>query len=191
MNTFEHIVCSSSLWRYISYRQILPWMLSGSTLGEHILEIGAGYGPATKLLGERVERVTSLDYDSNALQELRARENSTGGAAVCGDATRLPFKNESFSSAISVLVLHHLKSVELQDRAFDEAFRVLRPGGVFLAVEITNTWLNKLAHTGSTFTPVMPASTFTRLTKAGFSRIAVDFRSGGFRISATRPKNEP
>ncbi len=161
-------------------------MLSGSRLGDHLLEIGAGYGAATSQLRERVQRVTSLDYDALTLKALRRRYNGDNNAAVCGDAARLPFANQSFTSAIAILVLHHLKSVELQDRAFAEAFRVLRPGGVFLAVEINDNWINRVAHIGSTFTQLVPGSAFARLTKAGFSRVSVDFSAAGFRISAMR-----
>ena len=187
MNSLEHIFCSSSLWRYVSNRQILPWVLSGSHLGDHILEIGAGYGAATSHLSERVGRVTSLEYDPRSLTKWHKQHNGNAHSALCGDASRLPFADQSFSSAIAILVLHHLKSTELQDRAFEEAFRVLRPAGVFLAFEITHSWIHNVGHIGSTYTPVGPGSAFGRLTKAGFSRVSVDFRRGGFRISAIRP----
>jgi SAM-dependent methyltransferase len=192
MNAFEHALCSSSLWRYISKQRVIPWVLSSSRLGGHVLEIGAGYGAATADLRQRVPRVTSLEYDAKSLAKLRARNNpdgdKTGGsAAVCGDASYLPFADQSFSSAMAILVLHHLKSGELQDRAFAEAFRVLRSGGVFLGLEINDSWLNHVGHIGSTFTPVPPGSAFARLARAGFSTISVDFRVGGFRFSAVRP----
>ena len=187
MNGLEHFLCSSSLWRYASQRRVLPWVLSGARLGEHVLEIGAGYGAATSYLGERVERVTSLEYDTHALSKLRQKNskvlNNTG---VCGDASRLPFDDQSFTSAVCILVLHHLKSTELQDRAFEQAFRVLRAGGVFLAFEINDSWIHHLGHIGSTFTPVDPGSVSARLRKAGFSRVSVDIGTGGFRISAMR-----
>ncbi len=190
MNSLEHFFCSSSLWRLASQRRVLPWVLSGSRLGDHLLEIGAGYGAATGHLTERVERVTSLEYDARALAKLR-RQHATiaSTAAVCGDASRLPLADQTFSSAIAILVLHHLKSPELQDLAFAEAFRVLRPGGVFLAFEIVDSWIHHIGHIGSTFTPVGPGSVFARFTKAGFSRVSVDFRTGVFRISAMRPKD--
>ncbi len=162
-------------------------MLSGARLGDHLLEIGAGYGAATSYLQGRVARVTSLEYDANSLAKLKKHGNGQTCSPVQGDAARLPFADQSFSSAIAILVLHHLKSPELQDRAFAEAFRVLRPGGVFLAGEINDSWIHHVGHIGSTFTPVAPGSVFARLGNAGFSRISVDFRTGGFRISAIRP----
>jgi SAM-dependent methyltransferase len=83
-------------------------------------------------------------------------------------------------------MLHHLRSNELQDRAFAEIGRVLRPGGVFLAFEIQDGWMNRVGHIRSTFVPIDPATAFARLGKAGFSRTAVDLWRGGFRIRALR-----
>jgi ubiquinone/menaquinone biosynthesis C-methylase UbiE len=189
MNAFERILCSSSLWRYASKRHVLPWVLSNSGLGDHVLEIGAGYGAATNDLRQRAAWVTSLEYNPTSLAMLKKRTNGGSGAAVCGDASALPFADQSFSSAAAILVLHHLKSAELQDRAFAEALRVLRPGGVFLAFEINDSWIHQVGHIASTFTPLAPASAFARLTRAGFSPVSVDFRVGGFRITARRPQN--
>jgi ubiquinone/menaquinone biosynthesis C-methylase UbiE len=190
MNSFEHALCSSSLWRYVSQKRLLPWLLAGSRLGDHVLEIGAGYGAATGELRTRADRVTSLEYDPASLAKLKAKLNGGACSPVCGDAAILPFADQSFSSATAILVLHHLKSEELQDRAFAETFRVLGAGGIFLAFEINDSWIHHVAHIKSTFTPVAPGSAFARLTKAGFSRVSVDFRVGGFRISATRPKDD-
>jgi SAM-dependent methyltransferase len=190
MNSAEHYFCSSALWGYLTRRQLLPWLLSGARLGDHVLELGAGYGAATEGLGNRVSRVTSLDYDAASIQRLRLKHSGDASAALCGDAARLPFADETFTSAVGILVLHHLQSRELQDRMFAEVFRVLRPGGVFLAFEITDTWLNRAIHYKSTFTPLTPGSAFARLTSAGFSRVSIDFRRGGFRLSATRAKQQ-
>ena len=190
MNTLEHCICSSSLWRYISQRQLLPWVLSDALLGDHLLEIGAGYGAATVHLRERVPRVTSLDYDHNSTRQLKAHHNAHSGGVLRGDASHLPFANETFSSAIAILVLHHLKSRKMQDLAFSEVLRVLRPGGTFLAFEINDSWIHHLGHFKSTFTPLSPGSAFARLTLAGFSRVSVDFRRGGFRLHALRAEPE-
>jgi len=190
MNRLEHLLCASSAWRYLTQRQLLPWVVSGARLGGHVLELGAGYGAATSRLRTAVPRVTSLEYDANSVRELNAHHQDGPGAALRGDAARLPFAGETFSSAIAILVLHHLKSRQLQNEMFAEVFRVLRPGGVFLAFEINDSWIHRLGHIKSTFTPVSPGSAFARLTQAGFSHIAADLRRGGFRLSATRAKEE-
>jgi len=70
MNGFETWFCGSPFWRYVTRRQLLPWMLEGSELGEHVLELGAGLGAATGELGQRVTRVTSLEYDHSFAAKL-------------------------------------------------------------------------------------------------------------------------
>ena len=186
MNRLEHLFCSSSLWQGMTHRYLLPWVLSGARLGDHVLEIGAGHGPATGRLLQLAPRVTSLEYDEKAIRPLKANHCDIGVAPVCGDAAMLPFADHCFTSVVAILVLHHLRSRELQERAFAEAHRVLLPGGSFFAAEITDGWLNRAVHYKSTFTPVAPASALARLTAAGFSRVSVDFRSGGFRIRARK-----
>jgi ubiquinone/menaquinone biosynthesis C-methylase UbiE len=186
MNAAEHLFCSSSLWRYFTGRHLLSRILSCAQLGDHLLEIGAGYGAATAHLQSRVARVTSLDYDLNSVRKLKFRNNGGSTIAVCGDASQLPFACQTFSSAVAILMLHHLKSREIQDRMFAEVLRILRPGGVFLAFDITHLWFHPLLHARSTYTPVSPSSLFSRLTAAGFSKITLDVRTGAFRATATR-----
>jgi ubiquinone/menaquinone biosynthesis C-methylase UbiE len=189
MNAAEHFICSSSLWRYFTRRQLLPWVLSGTRLGDHLLEIGAGSGAATSHLKTRVSRVTSLEYDHNSALRLKSLNNGSV-AAVRGDASSLPFAAQTFSSALAILVLHHLRSTQLQDQMYAEAFRVLRPGGVFIAFEIPDSWFHRIGHIRSIFTPVTPNSVFPRLTAAGFSKITLDVRKGAFRLTAVRPSAE-
>jgi SAM-dependent methyltransferase len=191
MNQLEHFFCATSLWQRMTHRFLLPWVLSGARLGDHVLEIGAGYGAATGHLLKLAPRVTSLEYDPRLLRKLRANHQCAELTALCGDAATLPFADQSFSSAVAILVLHHLKSRELQDRALAEVHRVLRPSGSFFAFEINDGWIHRVAHFRSTFTPVTAGSAFARLTKVGFSKISVDFRSGGYRVSARRTAEEP
>jgi ubiquinone/menaquinone biosynthesis C-methylase UbiE len=185
MNALENWFCSSAFWRKVTRDQILPWTLAAADLGNHLLEIGAGPGAATPELRKRVPRVTSLEYD-HALAMRLARRNGAAGGVVQGDAAALPFADATFTSAIAILVLHHLRSTDLQDHAFSEIRRVLRPGGQFYAVDIADTWLHRAVHIKSTFVPLQPASIRARLAHAGFANISLDFRSGAFRIHATR-----
>jgi ubiquinone/menaquinone biosynthesis C-methylase UbiE len=186
MNRFETWFCGSSYWRFLTRRQLLPWLVGGSKLGDHVLELGAGPGAATEELRRRAARVTSLEYDHEFAARLGARVIGTNASVIQGDAATLPFPNNTFTSAIAILMLHHLRSNDLQDRAFAEIGRVLRPGGVFLAFEIQDGWLNRVGHIRSTFVPVDPATAPARLTVAGFSRATVDPWRSGFRIRAFR-----
>jgi ubiquinone/menaquinone biosynthesis C-methylase UbiE len=194
MNRFEKWFCASSFWRGVTRRQLLPWILHGTELGEHVLEIGAGAGPATEELRKHAERVTSLDYSHQFAVEIARRSLGADGSAganasvVQGDAAALPFPAKTFSAATAVLVLHHLKSREAQAAAIAEAFRVLRPGGIFLAIEIEDGWLQRLTHFRSSFLPVAPQSLSARLAAVGFVRVTADSRRGAFRVRAERPR---
>ncbi len=190
MNAFEKWYCGSALWRYLTRRELLPWMLRDSQLGDHILELGAGPGAATMELARLAPRLTSLEYDHALALKLGARINhrqdNSNIRIIQGDAAALPFPDWTFSSAIAILMLHHLKSSELQDRTFSEVRRVLRPGGVFLAFDISDHWTHRIGHIKSTYTPLDTATATQRLIAAGFSKVTMDSRSGGFRIRASR-----
>ncbi|HYL63193.1 MAG TPA: class I SAM-dependent methyltransferase [Candidatus Methylomirabilis sp.] len=191
MNRFENWFCSSSFWRNMTRREVLPWLLEGVALGEHLLEIGAGPGAATEELRKRAARVTSLEYSHTFAARIVERVNrgmEGNGSVVQGDASTLPFPDKTFSTAIAVLVLHHLKSQEAQRLAFAEVFRVLRPGGMFLALDIPDGWVHRVAHIRSTFVPIAPASAPARLADAGFANVETAFRRGAFRLRARRPR---
>jgi ubiquinone/menaquinone biosynthesis C-methylase UbiE len=170
-------------------KQIIPWLLSGTDLGERVLEIGAGPGAATEELRKHAGRVTSIEYSHAFAAGLLERIQSANGDVLQGDASALPFPEKTFSAAVAVLVLHHLKLRELQERAFTEVFRVLRPGGVFLAIEIQDGWLQRIGHMRSTFVPVAPSSVPQRLAALGFSSVSVDFLRGAYRLRALRAPN--
>jgi|SRR5215472_8114543 len=186
MNALENWFCGSGFWRWVTRQQLLPWLIGQSQLGDHLLELGAGPGAATAELRRLVPRVTSLDYEHKYAAALRARTANDGISILRADAASLPFPNRTFSSALAVLMLHHLTSPQLQDSALAEVLRVLRPGGVFLAFEIRDTWLQRLGHIRSTFVPLTPGTVNARLTAAGFWRATVDFRGSVFRLRALR-----
>ena len=187
MNSLENWFCSSSFWRKVTREQLLPWALGTAELGDHLLEIGAGPGAATTELQKRVPRVTSLEYDHTLAMRL-AQRTGIGGSVLQGDAAALPFANATFTAAIAILVLHHLRSSDLQDRAFAEVHRVLCKGGRFYVVDIQNSWLHRAVHIKSTFVPIPPATLNARLTRAGFTNVSLDFRGGAFRLHARAQK---
>jgi ubiquinone/menaquinone biosynthesis C-methylase UbiE len=184
MNSFENWFCATGLWRHITERRCLPWALEGVDLGEHVLEVGAGPGAATAELARRARSVTSLEYSHDFCVRLHSRVDAA--RVVQGDASVLPFESQTFTAAIAVLVWHHLRSSDAQDRAFSEIFRVLKAGGVFVALEIQDGWLTRVAHFRSTFVPVSGDGLKGRLKAAGFSNVVVNNRSAGILIRATR-----
>lgn len=185
MNRLENWFCASAFWRQITQDQLLPWILSGVALGDHLLELGAGPGAATPELRRRVPRLTSLEY-SHSFSAALQRQSTSSSSVVQADASALPFRDATFTSAIAILVFHHLPSVARQDRALRELSRVLLPGAPFFLAEIPDGWLHRLIHTRSTFIPVDPCTAPARWAAAGFVDFSLRFRSGGFCVRARR-----
>src|SRR5260370_33271787 len=100
MNRYETWFCGTRLWRWVTRRQVLPWVLQGSQLGDHVLELGAGLGAATEELGHLAGRVTSLEYDNAFAAKLRARVNGSKSIVVQCDAATVPFADGTISTAI-------------------------------------------------------------------------------------------
>lgn len=184
MNALENWFCSTGFWQRITRDHLLPWVVAGNLLGDHVLELGAGPGAGTAALQGLAPRVTSLEWSHPFATQLAAKN---GNAVVQGDAASLPFADGTFSSAVAVLMLHHLRTRAAQENSFREAFRVLRPGGSFFAFEIEDNLLHRVIHIGSVFVPIDRADIAERLSGVGFSNVKLTSRSGGFRFCATRP----
>jgi ubiquinone/menaquinone biosynthesis C-methylase UbiE len=187
MNRLETYFCATTFWSNVTRERLLPRMLDGAEVGTRVLELGAGSGAATPELLRRFPRVTSLEYSAAMVPRIAAAQvEGRTAQMVRGDAAQLPFADVTFTCAIAILMLHHLRSPELQNSALAEIRRVLQPGGIFLAFEIRDGWLQRLIHTRSTFVPVNASTANARLNAAGFARVSVDFMRGAFLLRAQR-----
>lgn len=186
MNAFENWFCATPFWRRITQRHILPWLLNGYSLGDSVLELGAGPGATTEALRHRSAHITSLEYDHKFAAQIGSRYGKTNVSVLQGDAASLPFPDATFSSATAILVLHHLRSSQQQEKTFAEIHRVLKPDGVFLVFEISDSWIHRLGHFKSTFVPIAPDAASARMKALGFANILVEKQRGAFRICASR-----
>lgn len=95
-----------------------------------ILEIGCGPGALAEALHRWYPkaRITAIDRDSNFISF--ARKNIEGVIFMEGDATHLPFENDSFDVTISNTVQEHIEPTAF----WSEQRRVLKPGGVCLCL---------------------------------------------------------
>lgn len=183
-----HKVCGSDEWRATVREQVIPWALSGGVeLGDDVVEVGPGYGATTEVLQEVVARLTSVEIDPDLAAALIERyAGSEGVEVVEGDATALTFADGRFSGATSFSMLHHVPTAEAQDRIFAEARRVLRPGGVFVAVDSLGNDDLRAFHDGDTYNPIDPTTLAARLTAAGFATAEVDTNEYAWKAVARR-----
>lgn len=186
MNLYHRRFCRSEKWKRKLGDNILPFALKGVDLGDDVLEIGAGPGMATELLSRIVLRLTALEIDPRLVKGLKTRFGDAGVTIVHGDALSLPFPEARFSGALALTMLHHVPSPELQDQVLREAFRVLRPGGVFAGVDSLTSFSMRLIHIGDTLVPLDPATFGGRLENAGFREISVEANAERLRFRARR-----
>lgn len=187
MNRLHRWYCKTDHWRRTVEQQVLPWALEGIDLGEDILEVGPGPGLTTDSLRYRAKHVECLEIDTALAASLERRFSASNVTVRCGDATAMPYEDSRFASILSFTMMHHIRTRELQDRFFSEAYRVLRPGGIFAGVDSLPSILMSIFHVRDTLTLVAPDTVGQRLASAGFIDVYVDMGSGRFRFSARRP----
>ena len=100
------------------------------------LDIGAGNGIASYALAKDGWQVKALEPDSSnlvgvgAIRKL-ASEHSLPIEVVQEFGEKLPFENQTFDLVFARQVLHHAQDLQ---QLCNEIYRVLKPGGIFIAV---------------------------------------------------------
>ncbi len=188
MNRLHHWYCNREAWKRHVREELVPPAIDGLELGEDVLEVGPGFGPATEALAARPGRLTALEIDPLLAEPLR-RRLSDRAEIVEGDGTAMPFPDARFSGAACFTMLHHVPSARAQDRLFAEVRRVLRPGAPFAGADSTGRGPGfALLHIGDTKVVIDPRGLPDRLVAAGFENAKVSVGRDSFRFSARRPR---
>ncbi|HVY08511.1 MAG TPA: class I SAM-dependent methyltransferase [Burkholderiales bacterium] len=107
---------------------------AGLQAGMRVLDVGVGTGLVTRQIVPIVgaaELVTGVDPSPGMLGNARV---PAGVRLVRGGAETLPFASDSFDFVTMGFALRHIADLSI---AFRECCRVLRPGGRFCILEIT------------------------------------------------------
>jgi ubiquinone/menaquinone biosynthesis C-methylase UbiE len=177
MNENHAKLMGSPEWFAHIQDEVLPQATAGVELGQDLLELGPGQAAATDWLRHRVRRLVAVEHEPDAAAALAERYAGSNVEVVTGDAAALGYPDASFDTVATFTMLHHVPTRALQDRVLAEAFRVLRPGGVFLGSDsLPSDGLHQF-HEGDVYNPVEPAAFLTWLQVAGFAAItlAVDY----------------
>jgi SAM-dependent methyltransferase len=101
--------------------------------GGEVLSVGCGWQPGRHLFPKPVFRMTGVEVEEAVVRELVERGELDEGLA--GRAGELPLPDASFDVVLYRLVLHHVAYQGPLEPCFEEARRLLRPGGAMVAVE--------------------------------------------------------
>jgi SAM-dependent methyltransferase len=129
--------------------EALRWLLpEGAT---DVLEIGAGTGILTRLLAERVDRLTAVEPDDRMRAVLAGADPRVD--LLAGTAEEIPAGASSFDVVIAQSAWHWVD----ESRAVPEVARVLRPGGrlslVWTGPDRSVDWMRSLWAGGIIFSP--------------------------------------
>ncbi|MEO8744376.1 MAG: class I SAM-dependent methyltransferase [Candidatus Dormiibacterota bacterium] len=94
------------------------------------LEIGIGTGRIALPLADAGVSIVGIDISREMLRRLMSKAGTNPPPVAVADATRLPFRDASFDSAIASHVFH---LIPRWTTAIDELARVLKPGGLIFA----------------------------------------------------------
>jgi SAM-dependent methyltransferase len=119
----------------VAVRRLVRRLASELPTRADLLDVGNGLGAQDVVISEATEArsLTGLNITLSQLQAGRANLQAAGAKGVNGDACRMPFRSGSFDGVISVEAAFHFRS---RADFFAEAFRVLRPGGVFAMSDV-------------------------------------------------------
>ncbi len=138
LNLTERLFVNSPIRLAIQHLEI-NWFQSIMPLeaGAQILEIGCGRGAGAKLIVEHFQpaHLYLMDLDPAMIQKAGDYLNSTyqGRVSFCvGNATALPFADQSMDAAFGFGYLHHVLAWR---NSLRETARVLKIGGVYYMVE--------------------------------------------------------
>ena len=185
MNLCHRLCCSSERYFQAVEDGLLPWALRDVDLGDNVLEIGPGYGANIRVLIDKAPHYTAVEIDPPMADRLKSKYGARA-RIIQGDGTDTGLPPEEFSSVVCFTMLHHVPTPALQDRLFAEAFRVMRPGGIFAGSDSTASTLFSILHFRDTCNPVSPDTLPERLRAAGFSDVDVEPKGRRLRWRAVK-----
>jgi ubiquinone/menaquinone biosynthesis C-methylase UbiE len=104
-----------------------------------LLDVACGPGVVTAALAPTATSIVAFDATDAMLEKAKRRCAQAGLTNVdfkSGDAEKLPFENAQFDGVVTRLAIHHFAEPQ---RALNEMFRVLHPGGVAVTVDVVSS----------------------------------------------------
>lgn len=166
--TFEDQILPGRTWEGLA-RGLLLLAPRG-----HYVDLGVGDGLLTLMLAQVADSVTAVDLSSEMLDKLEERAQSEGVDNidyVRGEIENVPLPDAETDVVVMSQALHH---ADVPERSLAESFRLLRPGGRLLVIDLlqhAEGWVReKLQHRHLGFSQ---SELQTLLERAGFVDVVV------------------
>lgn len=143
---------------------------------EHLLDIGFGGGLSIRLMATAVQtgRVTGIDLSEPMVAKARkkfARKISQGRVRVVqGSVSKLPFVDGEFDKISAIHTLYFWPELE---RALQEVYRVLKPGGLFAVALHSKQKMEAFPLTKHGFSLFTEKEVANLLESSGFSNVSI------------------
>ncbi len=139
-----------------------------------VADLGAGEGLISQLIAHRAERVWCIDNSEKMVEvgtELARKNGLANLTYKHGDIEAVPLPDKSVDLAILSQALHHANHPQT---AVNEAFRILKPGGQLLVLDLKEHHYEK-AHEqfGDLWLGFKESALHSFLKKAGFTQVEV------------------
>jgi ArsR family transcriptional regulator len=139
-----------------------------------VADLGAGEGLVSQLLARRAEKVWCIDNSPRMVEvgtDLAARNGLANLTYKLGDIESVPLPDKSVDLAILSQALHHAQHPQT---AVNEAFRILRPGGQLLILDLNEHTFEKARELyADVWLGFKESALHAFLKKAGFAKVEV------------------
>lgn len=139
-----------------------------------IVDLGAGEGMMAQLLAQRAKSVTCIDNSPKMIEvgSALARKNGLSNLSFkLGDIENVPLAENSFDLAFLSQALHHAQHPA---RAVEEAFRILKPGGQLIILDLKEHQFEKARELYADIWLGFSENTlYSYLKRTGFTKIEV------------------
>jgi ArsR family transcriptional regulator len=139
-----------------------------------IADLGAGEGLISQLLAQRARQVWCIDNSPRMVEvgtELAKKNGLANLVYKLGDIENVPLPDKSVDLAILSQALHHAQHPQT---AVEEAFRILRPGGQLLVLDLNEHSFEKARELyADVWFGFKESALHAFLKKAGFAKVEV------------------